>query len=98
MEQDENPDPHPGRRPRGHLGVRADGSSAGAPGDDAGGGFVAWQLGTNSQRVVPANRRDPSPLASKVKKASAPVPDTTLRAVWIPACRRDDPLYSSSSR
>src|SRR5216684_5446065 len=40
MEQDENPDPHPGRRPRGHLGVRADGSCAGAPGDDAGGGFV----------------------------------------------------------
>ena len=34
MEQDEDPDAHPGRRPRGHLGLRADGPGAGAAGDD----------------------------------------------------------------
>src|ERR1700722_4987478 len=34
MEQDEDPDPHPGRRPRGHLGLRADGTGARPPRSD----------------------------------------------------------------
>src|SRR6185437_5006880 len=34
MEQDEDADPHPGRRRGGHLRLRADGPVAGAAGDD----------------------------------------------------------------
>src|SRR6185437_6151105 len=34
MEQDEDADPHPGRWPRGHLRLRADGTIAGAAGND----------------------------------------------------------------
>src|ERR1700736_4690349 len=36
MEQDEDPDPHSGRRPRSNLRLRADGRRTGAPGHDAG--------------------------------------------------------------
>ncbi len=52
MEQDEDPDAHPGRRPRGHLGLRADGANAGATGHDAGGGRNMIQPSLRSQRVA----------------------------------------------
>jgi hypothetical protein len=40
---------------------------------------------TNSQRVVPAERRDPSPLASKVKKGLCSSAETRLRAAAMSA-------------
>src|SRR5258706_10246426 len=56
MEQDEDADPHRGRRPRGHLRLRADGARAGAPRDAARGG---WDLTSSVIRSPDGAKRNP---------------------------------------
>ena len=76
MEQDEDPDPHPGRRPRGHLGLRADGPCAGAAGDDGG----------ESQKMTSSPRkRGPIATADVIGEGVYLIVQSIGHGVWVPA-------------